>query len=53
MRADRVEVAQQRNAPVRLGFLQVGQDLLDHQLAFAVRALRRAGREAFDIGIFG
>ncbi|MDC6592804.1 hypothetical protein [Klebsiella pneumoniae] len=25
--ADRVEVAQQGNAPLRLGFLQVGQDL--------------------------
>ncbi len=32
--ADRVEVAQQGNAPLRLGFLQVGQDLLHHQLAF-------------------
>ena len=50
--ADRVEVAQQGNAPLRLGFLQVGQDLLHHQLAFAVRALRGAGREAFDIRDF-
>ena len=50
--ADRVEVAQQGNAPLRLGFLQVGQDLLYHQLAFAVRALRGAGREAFDIRDF-
>ena len=53
MRADRIEVAQQRNAPVRLRFLQVGQDLLNHQLAFTVRALRRTGREAFDVRDFG
>ena len=53
MRADRVEVAQQRDAPLRLRFLQVGQDLLHHQLAFAVRALRGAGREAFNVRDFG
>ena len=52
MRADRVEVAQQRDAPVRLRFLQVSEDLLDHQLAFTVRALRSPGREAFDIRDF-
>ena len=52
MCADRVEVAQQRDAPLRLGFLQVGQDLLYHQLAFAIRALRRTGREAFNVRNF-
>ena len=52
MRTDRVEVAQQRDAPLRLGFLQIGQDLLHHQLAFAVRALRRPGREAFNVRDF-
>ena len=50
MGTHRVEITQQRNAPVWLSFLQVGQDLLNHQLTFAVRALRGAGRETFDIG---
>ena len=53
MRANRVEVAQQGNAPVRLGFLQIGEDLFHHQLAFAVRALWCAGREAFNVWNFG
>src|SRR5699024_12783957 len=53
MRANRVEVAQQGNAPVRLGFLQIGEDLFHHQLAFAVSALWCAGREAFDVWDFG
>ena len=52
MGANRVEVTQQGNAPLWLGFLQVSQDLLHHQLAFAVRALRGAGRETFDIRDF-
>ena len=52
MGADRVEVAQQGDAPLRLRFLQIGQDLLHHQLAFAVRALRRPGREAFNVRDF-
>ena len=53
MGANRIEVAQQCDAPVRLRFLQVSQDLLNHQLAFAVRALRSTGREALDIRNFG
>ena len=52
MGANRVEVTQQGNAPLRLGFLQVGQDLLHHQFAFTVGALRGASREAFDIRDF-
>ena len=49
MSANRVKVAQQGNAPVGLRFLQIGQDLFHHQLAFAVRTLRRAGGEAFNV----
>ena len=52
MGADRVEVAQQGDAPFRLRFLQIGQDLFHHQLAFAVRALWRACRETFNVGDF-
>jgi hypothetical protein len=40
------EVAQQRNAPVRLGLDQVAQDVFDHQLAAAV-GIRGRQREVF------
>jgi hypothetical protein len=41
--ADRVEVAQQRDPPARLGRGDVAQDLLDHHLGPAVGLVAEVG----------
>lgn len=53
MRVNRVEVAQQGNVLVRLGFLQIGEDLFYYQFVFVVRVLRCVGREVFNVWNFG
>ena len=47
MRADRVEIAQQRGVPVGIGLVKILQDMLDHQLGLAVRIGRLICREGF------
>lgn len=48
MSPDRVEVAQQRNTPVRVSFLQLAQDVFDHELGATVD-VDRLERQIFGV----
>ncbi|ABA48535.1 hypothetical protein BURPS1710b_3148 [Burkholderia pseudomallei 1710b] len=58
VRADRIEVAQRRDAPGRIGGFDIAQDLLGHQLRLAVRVGRRkrerlVDRRALGYAVYG
>lgn len=48
-----VEVVQQGNVLVWLGFLQIGEDLFYYQFVFVVRVLWCVGWEVFNVWNFG